>query len=81
MIHSRSSGGSCSEKEQPFNYYGKKPLIFYRCGEVGHIKKYCRAKESNITQKVVKEEEERGNCFVAKVRAIDAMIFINLERD
>lgn len=40
MSHSRFSGGlrSPREKEDPSNYYGKKPLRCYRCGEVGHIK-------------------------------------------
>ncbi|KAH0644181.1 hypothetical protein KY284_032065 [Solanum tuberosum] len=43
--------------------------------------KYCRAKESNMAQKVAEEEEEWGNCLVAEARAIDAMISINLDRD
>uniref|UniRef100_M1C9B9 CCHC-type domain-containing protein n=1 Tax=Solanum tuberosum TaxID=4113 RepID=M1C9B9_SOLTU len=80
--HSRSSGGSRSpgEKEESSNYYGKKPLRCYRYGEVGHIKRYCRAKESSMAQKVVEEEEEWGNCLVAEARAIDAMISINTEK-
>ncbi|KAH0676665.1 hypothetical protein KY285_024466 [Solanum tuberosum] len=69
-------------KEESSNYYGKKPLRCYRCGEVGHTKRYCRAKESNMTQKVVVEvEEEWGNCLVDEARAINAMISINIERD
>ena len=42
MLPSRSSDGSCSprEKEESSNYYGKKTLRFYGCGEIGHIKRY-----------------------------------------
>jgi len=69
------------EKEEFPNYYGKKPLRCYRCGEVGHIKRYCQAKESNMAQKIVEEEEEWGKCLVAEARAIYAMISINLEKD
>ncbi|KAH0680455.1 hypothetical protein KY284_021540 [Solanum tuberosum] len=83
--HSRSSGGSHSpgEKKESSNYYGKKPIRCYQCGEVGHIKRYCRANESNMDKKVVeeeKEDEEWGNCLVAEARAIDAMISINTEK-
>ncbi|KAH0722294.1 hypothetical protein KY289_005338 [Solanum tuberosum] len=83
MSHSRFSSDSSSpgKKEDPFNYYGKKPLKCYRYGNVGHIKRYCRAKESNMAQKVPKEEEKWEQCLVAKARAIDAMISINLEGD
>ncbi|KAH0722848.1 hypothetical protein KY290_005507 [Solanum tuberosum] len=83
MWYSRSSGGSSllGEKEEFPNYYGKKPLRCYRCGEVGHIKRYCQAKESNMAQKIVEEEEEWGKCLVAEARAIYAMISINLEKD
>ncbi|KAH0733942.1 hypothetical protein KY285_009649 [Solanum tuberosum] len=50
MMHTRSVGGSSlpGKKEEPSNYYGKKPPRCYQCGNVGHIKRYCRAKESNI---------------------------------
>ncbi|KAH0754091.1 hypothetical protein KY290_024361 [Solanum tuberosum] len=73
MSHSRSSGASSSlrKKEKSSNYSGKKPLRCYCCGEVGHIKRYCRAKESNMDQKVAEEEEEWGKCLVAETRAID----------
>jgi len=83
MSYSRYSGGSSllGEKEEFPNYYGKKLLRCYRCGEVGHIKRYCQAKESNMTQKVAEEEEEWGKCLVAEARAIYAMISINLEKD
>ncbi|KAH0752217.1 hypothetical protein KY285_005365 [Solanum tuberosum] len=83
MSYSRSSGGSSllGEKEEFPNYYGKKLLRCYRCGEVGHIKRYCQAKESNMAQKIVEEEEEWGKCLVAEARAIYAMISINLEKD
>ncbi|KAH0754089.1 hypothetical protein KY290_024359 [Solanum tuberosum] len=83
MSHSRSSDASSSlrKKEESSNYSGKKPLRCYRCGKVGHIKRYCRAKESNIDQKVVEEEEEWGKCLVDEARAIDVMISIDLERD
>ncbi|KAH0722849.1 hypothetical protein KY290_005508 [Solanum tuberosum] len=83
MSYSRYSGGSSllGEKEEFPNYYDKKPLRCYHCGEVGHIKRYCQAKESNMTQKVAEEEEEWGKCLVAEARAIYAMISINLEKD
>uniref|UniRef100_M1DLP9 CCHC-type domain-containing protein n=1 Tax=Solanum tuberosum TaxID=4113 RepID=M1DLP9_SOLTU len=83
MSHSRSSGGSSlpGKKEEASNYYGKKPLRCYLCGEVGHIKRYCRAKESNLAQKVVEEEEGWENCLVAEAGAINVMVSINLEED
>ncbi|KAH0730190.1 hypothetical protein KY289_001378 [Solanum tuberosum] len=83
MPHSRSSGGSRSprEKKESYNYYSKKPLRCYCCGKVGLIKRYCRAEESNMAQKVAEEEEECEKCLVAEARAIDAMISINLEKN
>ncbi|KAH0705082.1 hypothetical protein KY289_010158 [Solanum tuberosum] len=67
MPHTRSVGGSRlpGKKEEPSNYYGKKPPRCYRCGNVRHIKRYCRAKESNMAQKVAEEEEEWEKCLVA----------------
>ena len=56
MSHSRSSGYP-KKNEEPSNYYGKKPLICYRCGNIGHIKRYWRSKLSNMVQKVAEEEE------------------------
>lgn len=83
MPHSRSLGGSClpREKEEPSKYYDNKSLRCSRCGEVGHIKRYYRAKESNMTQKVFEVEEDWKNCLVDETQAIDAMVFLNLERD
>ncbi|KAH0636544.1 hypothetical protein KY289_036459 [Solanum tuberosum] len=83
ILHSGLSGGSSSpgKKEEPSNYYGKTPPRCYRCGNVGHIKRYCRAKESNMAQKVAEEEEEWGKCLVAEAQAIVVMVSINLERD
>uniref|UniRef100_M1BZJ6 Uncharacterized protein n=1 Tax=Solanum tuberosum TaxID=4113 RepID=M1BZJ6_SOLTU len=86
MLHSRSSGDSSfpEKKEESSNYYGKKPLRYNQCGKIGYIKRYCRAKESNMPQKVTKEEEEEEEwekCLVAEARAIDAMVSINLEKD
>ncbi|KAH0751748.1 hypothetical protein KY285_004896 [Solanum tuberosum] len=83
MSHSRSSSDSSSpgKKKDTSNYYGKKPLRCYRCGNVGHIKRYCQAKESNMDQKVPEEEEKWEQCLVAEARAIDIMISINLEGD
>ncbi|XP_019261927.1 PREDICTED: uncharacterized protein LOC109239789 [Nicotiana attenuata] len=51
-----------------------------------HIKRYCRAKESNMaqTKKAAEEkekEEDWGKCFAAETRAIDAMASTNFERD
>ncbi|XP_015164455.1 uncharacterized protein [Solanum tuberosum] len=83
MPHSRSSSGLSSpgKKEEPSNYYGKNTPRCYRCGNVGHIKRYCRANESNMAQKVTEEEEKWGMCLVAEAPAIDAMVSLNLERD
>ncbi|KAH0642614.1 hypothetical protein KY290_034204 [Solanum tuberosum] len=47
----------------------------------GHIRIYCRAKESNMAQKVAKEKEDWKNCLVAEARTIDVMVSINLEED
>jgi len=76
---------SCSiplgnEGESTNNY---KTLKCYQCGKIGHIKRFCRTKESNMaqTEKVVEGEEDWGKCFVAETRAIDAMTSINFERD
>ena len=79
MPQSRSLGGSRSprENDESSNYYGKKSFKCYCCGEVGHIRKYCRAKEGNMDQKVSEEEEEWGKCLVAEARIIDVMISIN----
>ncbi|KAH0686113.1 hypothetical protein KY289_016867 [Solanum tuberosum] len=85
MLQYEISCGSSlpGKKEEPSNYYGKKLLRCYRCGKIGHIKRYCRAKESNMDQKVAagEEEEEWEKFLVAEARTIDAMISINLERD
>ena len=64
-LHSRPSGCSRSprEKEESSNYYGKKPLRCYCCGEVGHIKKYRLANESNMAQKVAEKRRRVGKMF------------------
>ncbi|XP_016498615.1 uncharacterized protein LOC107817324 [Nicotiana tabacum] len=86
-MHFQSSSGSSSPgKKGESSSNGKKPLKYYRCGKVGHIKRYCRAKECNIAQikKVVEEEEKEedwGKCFTAETRAINAMASINFERN
>ena len=51
------------------------------CGNIGHIKTYCRAKESNMAQKVVEKEERWGQCLAVEARAIDAMISSNLKKE
>ena len=51
------------------------------CGNIGHIKTYCRAKESNMAQKLAKVEEEWEQCLAAEARGIDVMISINLTRE
>ena len=34
-----------------------------------------------MTQKVVEVEEDWKNCLVDETQAVDAMVFLNLERD
>lgn len=85
MPHSRLSSGSSSpgKKEEFYDNYGKRPLRCYRCGKVGHIRRYFQATESNVDlmKKVVEEEEGWERCLEAESRAINTVASINLERD
>ena len=76
MLHSRSSG----EREESFNYYGKKLLRCYRRGKIGHGNRYYRAKESNMAQKLAGEEEDGGKCLVVEARAINDMFPLTLKK-
>ena len=69
------------KKEELSNYYGKKPLRCFRCGNIGHIKRYFLVKESNMAQKVAEEEEDWEQCLAPEARAVDVMIFINIDKD
>ncbi|XP_060186750.1 uncharacterized protein LOC132616160 [Lycium barbarum] len=82
MIHSQFHEGSSSprQKEESSNN-GKKIIKCYRCGEVGHIKRFCRAKESYMAQtERAPEEEDWGRCFIAETRVVDALASLNFER-
>lgn len=86
MPHTQLSRGSSlpGKKEKFFNnYYSKKHLKYYRCGKVGHIRRYFRATESNMvqTEKVVEEEEYWRRCLTIESQAIDVLAFINFKRD
>ena len=76
ISHTRSLGDP-EKKEESSNYYDKRLLRCYRGGNIGHIKWYCRAKESNVAQKVAEEQEEWEPWLAVEARAIDAMISIN----
>ncbi|XP_070025820.1 uncharacterized protein [Nicotiana sylvestris] len=50
-MHFQSSSGSSSpRKKEESSSSGKKLLKCYHCGKVGHIKRYYRAKKSNMAQ-------------------------------
>lgn len=50
------SGGSSSheKKKETSNHYGKNPLRYYQCGNIGHIKRYCPGKKRIIILKLKK---------------------------
>ncbi|XP_059309472.1 uncharacterized protein LOC132060451 [Lycium ferocissimum] len=82
MTHSQFHEGSSSsrQKEESSNN-GKKTIKCYRCGEVRHIKRFCRAKESYMAQtEGASEKEDWGRCFVAETRVVDALASLNFER-
>ncbi|XP_059318720.1 uncharacterized protein LOC132069373 [Lycium ferocissimum] len=82
--HSRfQSVSSSPEKEGESTNNYKKTLKCYRCGKIGHIKRYCQTKESNMAQveKAAEEEEDAGRCFVAEAGVVDALASFNFERD
>ena len=60
----------------------KKIFKCHRCGKMGHVKRFCRAKlqESNVADKIV-EEEDSGKCFVTETKYVDALASINFEND
>jgi len=65
--HSQSNSGPNGVSGESSNItFSKKSFKCYRCGKIGHIKRFCRAKlqESNVADKIV-EEEDWGKCFVA----------------
>ncbi|XP_059294724.1 uncharacterized protein LOC132047737 [Lycium ferocissimum] len=82
MIHSQfHEGSSLPRQKEEYSNNGKKTIKCYRCGEVGHKKRFCRAKESYMAQtERAPEEEDWGRCFVAETRVVDALASLNFER-
>ncbi|TXG66932.1 hypothetical protein EZV62_008207 [Acer yangbiense] len=74
-----------NQKEGSKSSSYKKRVKCYRCGKLGHIKMNCRVKliEGTLAGKgePSHDSEDWGNCFLVENTTVNAMAFINFEKD